>query len=597
MTDVPLEEALRRLKQERDEADRRYNDALTQLDHSIRPPLGIPEPELALDDEKTAALNESWNILPDPPVMPGVKGRLAGFIWRIVAPYLQRQLTFNSLVVEHVNRNAEARRAAHRRDGEARAAMRAQMHQLTAFQGRLMLLLQQITAYVDTRDRDAAGGLLVLNTALNTLADSLGKHGESLKAREQRFETRTAAVAATVEELRGLLDLNGQAIGAFNAALSSLADAHGKYRESLRAHEHRYEARTAAVAEAQQELRGLLALKQESLFALNTSLSGLTDAYAKYRESLEAREYRYEARTTAIAAGHEELRGIIGLNQQAIVALKRAVKGPRVRASAGPQIAEAGGPTDVFAPSLDAYKYVAFEDQFRGSREEIRERLESYIPYFQHRSSKGAGESRPSGDVLDVGCGRGEFLDLLAAQGIAARGIDLNQEMAEVCRARGLNVVEADAVQYLTSLPDDSLGGIFAAQVVEHLEPSYLLQFLDVAFEKLQPGGRLVLETLNPACWTAFFESYIRDITHRWPLHPETLKYLVLASGFSRADIEFRSPMPPEDRLQAIAVPETADSTMKELAEAFNSNVVKLNARMFTHMDYAIIGGKTGPVR
>ena len=547
MTDVPLEEALRRLKQERDEADRR----LQRRPHparSLHPPAAGHSGAGARTGRarRPRALNESWNILPDPPVMPGVKGRLAGFVWRIVAPYLQRQLTFNSLVVEHVNRNAEARRAAHRREGEARAAIRAQMHELAAFQGRLMLLLQQITAYVDTKDRDAAGGLLVLNTALNSLADSLSKHGESIKAREQRYEARTAAVAAGLDELRGTLDLDAQ---------------------------------------------------QKSIVALNTSLSGLTDAYAKYRESLEAREYRYEARTTAIAAAHEELRGIIGLNQQAIVALKRAVKSPPVRASAGAQIPESAGSTDVFAPSLDAYKYVAFEDQFRGSREEIRERFESYIPCFQHRSSQGAGESRPSGDVLDIGCGRGEFLDLLAAHGIAARGIDLNQEMAEVCRARGLNVVEADAVQYLTSLPDDSLGGIFAAQVVEHLEPSYLLLFLDVAFEKLQPGGRLVLETLNPACWTAFFESYIRDITHRWPLHPETLKYLVLASGFSRADIEFRSPVPPEDRLQAIAVPETADATMQELAEAFNSNVLKLNARMFTHMDYAIIGGKTGPVR
>jgi O-antigen chain-terminating methyltransferase len=235
-----------------------------------------------------------------------------------------------------------------------------------------------------------------------------------------------------------------------------------------------------------------------------------------------------------------------------------------------------------FAQALDAYKYVGFEDQFRGSREMIRERLESYLPAF-------AGLS----DVLDVGCGRGEFLDLLAAQGISARGIDLNHEMAEVCRARGLDVTEADAVGYLSSIDDASLGGIFAAQVVEHLEPSYLLRFLDLAFLKLRPGGRIVLETLNPACWVAFFESYIRDITHRWPLHPETLRYLVVASGFTRADIEYRSPVPPQDRLLPIAVPEGADPVLADMAEAFNGNVEKLNARMFTHMDYAVIGTKS----
>ena len=161
--------------------------------------------------------------------------------------------------------------------------------------------------------------------------------------------------------------------------------------------------------------------------------------------------------------------------------------------------------------------------------------------------------------------------------------------MAEGCRARGLDVAEADAVSYLAALPDASLGGIFSAQVVEHLQPEYLLRFLELAGHKLRPGGRLVLETLNPACWVAFFESYIRDITHVWPLHPETLKYLVLASGFTSAAIEFRSPVPQQDRLQPVAVPAGADVLVSDLAEAFNGNVEKLNSRIFTYLDYAVI--------
>jgi SAM-dependent methyltransferase len=194
--------------------------------------------------------------------------------------------------------------------------------------------------------------------------------------------------------------------------------------------------------------------------------------------------------------------------------------------------------------------------------------------------------------VLDIGCGRGEFLEILAGASVRARGIDLNHEMAELCRARGLDVTEADAVGYLSSLPDASLGGLFAAQVVEHLQPAYLLQFLELACHKVRPGGRVVLETLNPACWVAFFDSYIRDITHVWPLHPETLKYLVLASGFTRADLEYRSPVPPEDRLQAIALPDGARTELADLAEAFNANVEKLNSRLFTHLDYAVIGAR-----
>ncbi len=194
--------------------------------------------------------------------------------------------------------------------------------------------------------------------------------------------------------------------------------------------------------------------------------------------------------------------------------------------------------------------------------------------------------------MLDVGCGRGEFLELLAGAGVTARGIDSNHEMAEQCRARGLDVVEADAVGYLAGLPDGALGGLFAAQVVEHLPADYLLRFLELAFHKVRPGGRVVLETLNPACWVAFFESYIRDITHKWPLHPETLKYLMLASGFTRAEIEYRSPVPLQDRLQTIAAPPGGDAAMADLIEAFNANAAKLNSRIFTNLDYAVIGAR-----
>jgi SAM-dependent methyltransferase len=475
-----LEATLRHLKDERDDADRRYNDALTAVDEALPGRLAVPDPRAPIEEQQLARLNETWNTLPSPPAGGGLKGRLTGFIWRTIGPYLERQLAFNSVLVQHINGNMEAQRAAHTRELETAAALRAHLDAVNAFHARLMVYFQQFTAYVDTKDRESSGGALVLNAALSELAEGR----------------------------------------------------------------------------------------------------------AKYRESLEAREHRYEARTAALAASHEELRGMLGVAQHAIAALKRhvAASAPAsAEAAAGKPSAPVPAPSaSAFAPSLDAYKYVGFEDQFRGSEAVIRERQESYLPYFRGVTA----------DVLDIGCGRGEFIDLLTANGIPVRGIDLNHEMAEQCRARGLNVTEADAVGYLGSLPDASLGGIFAAQVVEHLEPSYLLRLLDLAFDKLQPGGALVLETLNPACWTAFFESYIRDITHRWPLHPETLKYLVTASGFTHAAIEFRSPVPPQDRLQPISVLVGTDAALQDLAETFNANVEKLNARMFTYMDYAVVGSK-----
>ena len=471
-----LEETLRRLKEERDEADRRYNDALTALDKSFKPPGALPAAPPPYDEHQITPLNEAWNILPSPPAATGVAARLTGFIWRTVAPYLQRQLTFNSRLVDHLNRNAIAHRDAHRTLHDTLALLNAQAAAQTEFHTRLLLLLQQITPYVDTKDRDSAGGALVLNASLSAMADRLAKHTESMAVRESRSE----------------------------------------------------------------------------------------------------------ARTGALAAEQQDLRAMVGVAQQAALTAKRELERLHERSDGSqPAVQQAGRQPDDLHGALNAYKYVGFENQFRGSRDVIRKRLESYLPYFE-----GAA------DVLDVGCGRGEFLDLLAAKGITARGLDLNHEMVEECRARGLQAVEGDAVTVLESTPDGSLGGLFAAQVVEHLEPSYLLRFLELAYHKLKPGGRIVLETLNPACWVAFFESYIRDITHRWPLHPDTLKYLVIASGFASASIEWRSPVPPHDRLQPIRVPVDADALSSDLAEVFNANVEKLNARLFTHMDYAIVGQK-----
>jgi SAM-dependent methyltransferase len=236
------------------------------------------------------------------------------------------------------------------------------------------------------------------------------------------------------------------------------------------------------------------------------------------------------------------------------------------------------------APALDR-TYLAFEDCFRGSEEEIRARMADYAPLFD-----GAGE------VVDLGCGRGEFLDVLRARGIAARGVDINPEMVEVCRAKGLKVEVGDALSFLRALPNESVGGIFSAQVVEHLEPAYLLELLRAAAAKLGSGGRLVIETINPTCWVAFFESYIRDLTHVRPLHPETLKYLLVASGFNGVELRFRTPIPDADRLQRVAtLPPGATTEAQRLADlvsAFNLNMERLNDRLFTHLDYAVIAGR-----
>ena len=549
-----LEQTLRRLDREREEADRRYNDALTALDRALPRPGEWPSPGRTVDDSQLPSINDVWNIAAAAPAaQPGWRGRLAGFIWRTVAPYLQQQASFNSRLVDHLNRNAAAANEAHRRAEETIARLRDEFGKLAEFHARTIEYLQQMTAYIDTRDRRAAGGALVLNASLSGLAENVDKRWESLSVRDERTDARARALTAGHDELRAILGVVQQSSLALKREVERILSV--------------------------QEVQGV----QERLRPERGAERPSVEQRGAERPSVEQRgaerpsvEQRGAERPSVEQRGAErpsvEHRGAKPPSES------ERGWGP-ASAEKSRQDAQASKPL-VFR-SLDSYKYVGFEDQFRGSRDAIRARLESYLPFF-------AGAA----DILDIGCGRGEFLELLAGAGVKARGIDLNHEMAELCRSRGLDVTEADAVGYLSTLPDASLGGIFAAQVVEHLQPDYLLQFLELACHKVRPGGRIVLETLNPACWVAFFDSYIRDITHVWPLHPETLKYLVLASGFTRADLEFRSPVAAHDRLQAVALPDSADTSLADLTEAFNANVEKLNSRLFTHLDYAVIGAR-----
>src|SRR4051794_3588483 len=149
----------------------------------------------------------------------------------------------------------------------------------------------------------------------------------------------------------------------------------------------------------------------------------------------------------------------------------------------------AGAPATVAAQPAQAAlpDYFAFEAKMRGSTADVRDRQRPYVDDF-----------RDAAPVLDVGCGRGELLGLLRDAGIEAKGVDADADMVAYARGEGLDVEQADAVAYLERLPDGSLGGIFMAQVVEHLPPAALSRMLGLAAAKLRPGGLLLAETINP---------------------------------------------------------------------------------------------------
>ena len=223
--------------------------------------------------------------------------------------------------------------------------------------------------------------------------------------------------------------------------------------------------------------------------------------------------------------------------------------------------------------------YLAFEDMHRGSREEIRRRQEVYIPIFQASVS----EKTP---LLDIGCGRGEFLELAKAKGLSAKGVDLNSEMVADCRENGLDAVEADAVEFMKSLPDESLGGILASQLIEHLTLDELSELVGLCAAKLAPGGAFVAETINPQCLTTFSGAFYLDLTHQKPIHPEAARFLWRWAGLGEVEIVYLSPYPPEVLLEAGPSGEDA------MSGAFNRNMKRLNELLYGYQDYAVVGRK-----
>ena len=478
------EDDIERRRVEREAADRAYNEALTALDGAVPRLPNLPHPPVEYDESQLPLLNERWRIATADPAagLTGWRRRVAMAIWRVAGPAFERQQAFNAALVDHLNRNVAAHRATRQSTEAIIGAMRGELEKLETFHTTLVLYLQTVTRFVDTKDRSEHIATLanLTNAGLAGVADEFRRRWESMVAREQRY-------VAAVDELR------------------------------------------TSIASVQQT--GLM-LKRE----------------------LERR----------LAAG-------------AAPAPSAGTAGRK--AAAVPEAA----PPRPQAPAIDsvnAYKYVAFENRFRGSEADIRARLLQYVELFDGADN-----------VLDLGCGRGEFLAQLRDRGIRAHGLDINHEMIETCRAAGLEALEGNALAHLESLPDASLGGLIAVQVVEHFQPAYLMTFLDVAYHKLKPGATIVLETLNPSCWFAFFEAYIRDITHAWPLHPETLKFLVVASGFQRVDLRWLSPYPSDAKLQHVELPADArTASLAAIAQAFNENVDKANAVMFSYLDYAVVG-------
>ena len=215
--------------------------------------------------------------------------------------------------------------------------------------------------------------------------------------------------------------------------------------------------------------------------------------------------------------------------------------------------------------------YFDFENYFRGSIEFIKRSQEQYIKYFKHKKN-----------VLDLGCGRGEFLELLSENYIVAKGVDIYEEFVEMCLMKGLNVICDDAIHYLSE--QSKVDGIFAGQLIEHLTVNQLVELCELAYDKLEEGSYIIMETPNPTCLSIYSNAFYIDPSHNKPVHPLTVKYILEKSGFKDIEVIYTdtSKMP-------ICIPLINGI---ENADKFNEVMHIISELLFGSQDYAVIAKK-----
>ena len=327
--------------------------------------------------------------------------------------------------------------------------------------------------------------------------------------------------------------------------VSSVADRLEGLRTRAKDSETRLDELRNVVSELTEELTTRIEKFQEELASLNQHVVTLEEHYRRLNAA------------SVSEARFDEIRSTIGSELNELSAAVRDLRSVSVLSSSD-------------------FSYFKFEDLHRGSKDTVTASLSPYVEYFRRCQR-----------VVDLGCGRGEFLDLCRSDGIGIYGVDSNEDMVLYCEGRGLNVISADVVEHLRGLPDKWLDGVFCSQVIEHLPLSRLQALLKESARALKAGGRIVIVTINPTSVFALANNFFLDPTHVRPLPPGTTKFLAEEAGFRDIDIQYHAPFGEDYNLLPVVV-----ENETEWQKALRINFERLNHLILGYQEYSLIGLK-----
>ncbi len=340
------------------------------------------------------------------------------------------------------------------------------------------------------------------------------------------------------------IELIGQRAGDIEKAVCGI-------QEQINALRERLESETTAGRESLERLGSLEALTAALHGDLETVSVNLRNNNAAI-ERLSADDEFVKLKLTVIEKGMKNRRNVSAAN------------------NVSPSVPESVTAAEIGDSEYDNIDYFDFENHFRGSIDSIKKAQEIYLEYFRDKTN-----------VIDVGCGRGEFLSLMKDNGITAHGVDIYEPYADYCNMKGLSAICGDGVDFLSK--QESVDGIFVGQVVEHLKTREIIRLCSIAYEKLSEGGCIVIETPNPTSLAIYTNAFYIDPSHIKPVHPLTMKYFLEKAGFTEIDIVYTEHSRPPFKIPELNI---------EGAGEFNSAMKNVSELLYGSQDYAVIATK-----